>query len=155
MSKKMKANDIINIAKQEYSFKKILVTASTGQEFEVQIQEKLNDTKVSELVVSLIERGEYCDKNNIEFNVIQNIYLMLIKYFTDIKFNTYDTFEKTYSNEIAMMNALVDLGILTQITKQFNQESLTKIQNMFKEYENQLKPLVNDEVKNMLKADEI
>ncbi len=155
MAKKMKAIDIINISKQEFGYKKVQVQANTGQEFIVQIQEKLNDSKISELVVSLIERSEFCDKNNIEFNIIQNIYIMLIKYFTDIKFNTYDDLQKEYSHEVATVTALVDLDLFNQIISHFNQESLKKVQDMFEKYTNQLKPLVNEEVKNILKADEI
>jgi hypothetical protein len=154
MAKKMKANDIKNIAKKEFAYKKVVVTSNTNQEFTVQIQEKLNDTKISELVISLLERSDYCTKNNIEFNIIQNIYFMLIKYFTDIQFNTYDDLEKTYNHELTTLNALVDLDLFNQIIGYFNQESLIKVQEMFEKYSKQLEPLINNEIKNALKEDE-
>ena len=61
----------------------------------MQIQEKLNDTAIMNLISDLVERSNYCTENNIEFNEILNTYFLLIKYFTDIKFNTYKSIEKT------------------------------------------------------------
>ena len=146
MSKKIKSNDILNIAKKEFAYKKLLLTIS-GQEYEVLIQEKLNDTSITSLVTDLIERYEYCKNNNIEFNTIQHIYFLLVKYFTDIKFNTYKELEKSYKHELDTISALIDLEVLDQILNQFDKDTLQRIQNMFDKYSNQLKSVVNDEVK--------
>ena len=145
-SKKIKSNDILNIAKKEFAYKKLLLTIS-GQEYEVLIQEKLNDTSITNLVTDLIERYEYCKTNNIEFNTIQHIYFLLVKYFTDIKFNTYKELEKSYKHELDTISALIDLEVFDQILNQFDKDTLVRIQNMFDKYSNQLKSVVNDEVK--------
>ena len=76
MAKKMKAIDIINSAKQEYTSRKVVLVASNNVEYELEIQEKLDDVSVSKLVVDLVERAELCEKNNIEFDVTQNIYFL-------------------------------------------------------------------------------
>jgi len=154
MAKKMKAIDVINSAKMEFSFKKVIAVANNGNEYEILVQEKLNDTKVSGLVTDLVERSEYCDKKGIEFNIIQNIYFLLIKYFTDIKFNKSKDFEKQYSQDLSFIDGLIDLGLFDQIISQFNQESLKSVQNMFEKYTNTLKPVINNEIKKELKVDE-
>ena len=46
------------------------------------------------LISDLVERSNYCTKNNIEFNEVLHTYILLIRYFTDIKFNTYKSTEK-------------------------------------------------------------
>lgn len=149
MAKKMKSNDILNIAKKEFAYKKLLLEIN-GQDYEILIQEKLNDTSITNLVTDLIERHEYCTINNIEFNTIQHIYYLLIKYFTDIKFNTYKELEKSYKHELDTISALIDLEVFDQILNQFDKDTLVRIQNMFDKYSNQLKSVVNDEVKKVI-----
>lgn len=146
MAKKMKSNDILNIAKKEFAYKKLLLTIG-GNEYEILVQEKLNDTSITSLVTNLIERYDYCKNHNIEFNTIQHIYYLLIKYFTDIKFNSYEELEKSYKHELDTVSALIDLEVFDQILNQFDKDTLKRIQNMFDKYSNQLKSVVNDEVK--------
>lgn len=149
MAKKMKSNDILNIARKEFAYKKLLLEIN-GQDYEILIQEKLNETSIASLVTDLIERYEYCSTNNIEFNTIQHIYFLLVKYFTDIKFNTYKELKKSYEHELNTISALIDLEVFDQILNQFDKDTLGRIQNMFEKYSNQLKSVVNDEVKNMI-----
>ena len=155
MAKKMKAMDIINSAKQEYASRQVVLTASNGVEYELEIQEKLDDVSVSKLVVDLVERAELCESSNIEFDVTQNIYFLLIKYFTNISFNKYKTLEKQYSHELSFIEGLVNLKLFNQLVSYFNEESLQSVKNMFDTYTETLKPLVNNEVKKqVVKVDE-
>lgn len=154
MAKKMKANDIVNSARKEYGLKKIIVTSIDGEEYEIEIQEKLNDSKVARLVTDLVERSDYCDKNNIEFNIINNIYFLLIKYFTNIKFTNSKDLKKQYSNELEFIDGLLDLNLFEQIVSYFDKDSLQRVQNMLEKYSKTLKPVINNEIKNMLKDDE-
>jgi hypothetical protein len=89
MAKKMKVNDISNLYSQEFPCKKVLIQTNKGQEFEVLVQEKLNETSIMELILEVANRSNYCAKNNITFNEMYNIYYLLIKYFTDIQFTVY------------------------------------------------------------------
>lgn len=155
MVKKMKAIDIINSAKQEFASRKVILTANNGVEYELEIQEKLDDISVSKLVVDLVERSELCEKNNIEFDVTQNIYFLLIKYFTNVPFNKYKDLEKQYSHELSFIEGLVNLKLFNQLVSYFNEESLQSVKNMFDTYTETLKPLINNEVKKqVVKADE-
>jgi len=155
MAKKMKAIDVINSAKQEYTSRKVVLTASNNVEYELEIQEKLDDVSVSKLVVDLVERAELCEKNNIEFDVTQNIYFLLIKYFTNVSFNKYKELEKQYSHELSFIEGLVNLKLFNQLVSYFNEESLQSVKNMFDTYTETLKPLVNNEVKKQVaRADE-
>jgi len=155
MAKKMKAIDIINSAKQEFASRKVVLKASNGVEYELEIQEKLDDVSVSKLVVDLVERAELCEKNNIEFDVTQNIYFLLIKYFTNVPFNKYKDLEKQYSHELSFIEGLVNLKLFNQLVSYFNEESLQSVKNMFDTYTDTLKPLVNNEVKKqVVKVDE-
>ena len=151
----MKAIDIINSAKQEYTSRKVVLVASNNVEYELEIQEKLDDVSVSKLVVDLVERAELCEKNNIEFDVTQNIYFLLIKYFTNVPFNKYKDLEKQYSHELSFIEGLVNLKLFNQLVSYFNEESLQSVKNMFDTYTDTLKPLVNNEVKKqVVKVDE-
>lgn len=153
MAKKLNTSNILSIAKQEFSFRKIIVTTPDKQEFEVQIQEKLNDTTIMNLISDLVERSNYCTKNNIEFNEVLHTYILLIRYFTDIKFNTYKSTEKNLSQDILIINGLIDLGIFDQIMNHFDIDTMNKIQEALNKQSkamqivanNQLKQIIDDE----------
>lgn len=153
MAKKLNTSNILSIAKQEFSFRKIIVITPDKQEFEVQIQEKLNDTNIMNLISDLVERSNYCTKNNIEFNEVLHTYILLIRYFTDIKFNTYKSTEKNLSQDIQIINGLIDLGIFDQIMNHFDIDTMNKIQEALNKQSkamqivanNQLKQIIDDE----------
>ena len=151
MSKKLKSNDILNIAKKEFAYKQIIVKVADGREFEIQVQEKLNDTTIMDLISDLVERSDYCTKNNIEFNEVLHTYVLLIKYFTDIKFNTYKSIEKQLSYDIQVINAIIDLGLFKQIISHFDKETMEKIQDSMEIYAKQLNQVSNNKLKEMLK----
>ncbi len=151
----MKAIDIINESKQEFSKKKIIIIANTGKEYELLIQEKLNETTVAEIVADLIDRSNFCKQREMDFNIVQNIYLLLIKYFTDIKFSKSKSFEKEYSEDLQLINALIDLGLFEQIFKNFNEESLKKVVELFETYAKQMKSITQNQVEKEVIIDDI
>jgi guanylate kinase len=150
MAKKLKSNDIINLAKKEFPYKKIIVTSMGGQEFEVLIQEKLNETSIMELIIDLTERSNYCTKNNIEFNILLNTYFLLIKYFTDIEFSKYKSVKKQYEQELLTVNKLIDMEIFEQILNHFNPETMDKIQKSLEKYAKQMNIISNNKMKEMI-----
>lgn len=150
MAKKLNTSNILSIAKQEFSFRKIVVTTPDKQEFEVQIQEKLNDTTIMNLISDLVERSNYCTKNNIEFNEVLHTYILLIRYFTDIKFSTYKSTEKNLSQDIQIINGLIDLGLFKQIISHFDKETMEKIQGSMDSYAKQLNQVSNNKLKEIL-----
>lgn len=144
MAKQLKASNITSLHAKEFAMRMIIVTTSDNQEFEVQIQEKINDTKIMELIADLTERSNYCTENNIEFNPILNTYVLLIKYFTNIKFNNYKVIEKQFSHEISIINKLIDLNLFTQIVSHFDKETMDKIQEAFEIYAKQTNIITNN-----------
>jgi len=149
-TKKLNANNILSISKQEFSYRQIIVVTPDKQEFEVQIQEKLNDTTVMNLISDLVERSNYCTENKIEFNEILNTYFLLIKYFTNINFNTYKSIKKQYSHELAVISALIDLSIFEQIISHFDKETMEKISVSMNKYSKQLNMISNNKIREIL-----
>lgn len=144
MAKQLKVSNITSLHAKEFAMRPIIVTTSDNQEFEVQIQEKINDTTIMELISELTERSNYCKKNDIEFNPILNTYVLLIKYFTNIKFNNYKAIEKQLSHEISIINKLLDLNLFTQIVSHFDKETMDKIQEAFGTYAKQTNIITNN-----------
>jgi hypothetical protein len=150
MAKKMKANEIINIAKKEYAFREVIVTTPDNQEFSVQIQEKLNNTKIMSLIADLVEAKEYCTKNKYKFNEVLYLYVLLIKYFTNIQFTTYKTIQKQISHNLELIECIIDLGVFEQITKYFDLDSMKKIEENLKLYANQMDIISSNSIRQML-----
>lgn len=134
MSKRLTANDIANIAKQEFSYKEILIKANTGHEFTVKIQEKLNESKLAELVSELTIKSNEFSKLNLDFDMILNIYILIIKYFTDIKFNNYKSLIKQVEYECKVLKNLIDLNLLDQILNSFDEDCIKDIEKLFDKY---------------------
>jgi len=150
MAKKLNTSNILSIAKQEFSFRKIIVTTPDKQEFEVQIQEKLNNTTIMNLISDLVERSNYCTNNNIEFNEVLHTYILLIRYFTDIKFNTYKSIKKNLSQDIQIINGLIDLGLFDQIMNHFDIDTMNKIQEALNKQSKAMQIVANNQLKQMI-----
>lgn len=148
--KRTNANDIINIASEEFAMKEIICVTNNGKEVKLRIQPKLNDTKVLELVASLVERSNYCAKNNLQFEELYNAYFLLIKYFTDLKFNAYKSIEKQYEHEIEAIKAIMDLGIFDQIMNHFDKNTMDRIQEILNKQSKATQMIVNNQLKQMI-----
>jgi len=153
MSKKMKANDIKNLYKKEFSCKAINATAIDGTEFEVLIQEKLNETSIESLLSEYIDRSNYCAKNKLNFDEIYNIYYLVFKYFTDIEFNKYKSTKKQYEEDLTTIKNLKDLGLFEEILNHFDIESMNKIQKALTNYAKQLNIVSNNKMREILEEE--
>ena len=138
MAKKMKAIDVINSAKQEFASRKVILIANNNIEYEVLIQEKLNESKLAELVSELTTRSEDFNRLNLEFDIILNIYVLIIKYFTDIKFNNYKVLTKQIEHETDLFKSLIDLNLLDQILNSFDEDCIKGIEKLFDKYPKQM-----------------
>lgn len=146
MAKKFNTNDITKLYNQEFKTKRINLITNGGEEFEIEVQEKLNETTIMELVTDLVDRSNYCTENKIEFNEILNTYFLLIKYFTDIKFSSFKSLEKQYSYELRIIKELIDLGIFEQIIKSFDSETMKRIQDSLEKYSKQMNIVANNKM---------
>jgi len=138
MAKKMKAIDIINSSKQVFSKKKIIITDIENQEYELEIQEKLDESTLASLVSELTIRSEEFKKLNIEFDMILNIYILIIKHFTNIKFNKYKVLTKQVEHETELIKALINMNLLDQILNNFDENSIKDLEKLFDKYPKQM-----------------
>ena len=138
MAKKMKAIDIINSSKQVFSKKKIIITDIENQEYELEIQEKLDESTLASLVSELTIRSEEFKKLNIEFDMILNIYILIIKHFTNIKFNKYKVLTKQVEHETELIKALINMNLLDQILNNFDENSIKDLEKLFDKYPKQI-----------------
>ena len=139
----VKSINIINDAKQEYARTQVILKANNNKEYEVLIQENLNETTIATIVAELAEYSAKCKENGIDFNITLITYMLLIKHFTDIKFNTYTQFTKQLSHNLQLLNALIDLGLFEQILNKFNDDSKSKILEIFDKYSEQMNRLIS------------
>lgn len=144
MAKKMKAIDVINSSKQEFTLKKVTIKAIDGVEYEIQIQEKLNESKLASLVSELTTRSEEFKRLGIEFDMILNIYILIIKYFTDIKFNNYKVLKKQIEHETELFRALIDMNLIDQILNSFDEDCIKDIEKLFDKYPKQMSQITEN-----------
>lgn len=145
-AKKIVSNDIINQAKQAFKPREVVVEAINGKEYKVKIQDNINDTKIAELMTDLLERSEWYKENNLTFNIVQVIYILMLKHFTDIDFRVTENKDEDYANEVNLCNALVDLGLFKAIMEHFTDESSKKIQDAFDVYAKNIKSVHQNEM---------
>ena len=148
--KRTNVNDIINIASEEFAMKEIVCVTNKGKEIKLRIQPKLNDTKILELVASLVERSDYFAKNNLQFEDLYNSYFLLIKYFTDLKFNTYKSIKKQLEYELTAIKAIMDLGIFDQIMNNFDIDTMNKIQEALSKQNKAMQVIANNQLKQII-----
>lgn len=154
-NKKMNFNNVL--ALQEKTFKKKEITISAqGEEFKVIIDQKFKETELTELIGELVERSDYAKKMNLEFNILGHIMILVIKHFTDIQFPNVKkgNIKKEFENEVRMLNALIDLGILQDIISNFDKEEMDKINESFKKCRDTLKNINHNEIAKQLKEGE-
>lgn len=144
MAKKMKAIDVINSSKQEYSSRKVVLKASDGIEYEILIQDKLNESALASLVSELTTRSEEFKRLGIEFDMILNIYILIIKYFTDIKFNNYKVLKKQIEHETELFRALIDMNLIDQILNSFDEDCIKDIEKLFDKYPKQMSQITEN-----------
>lgn len=144
MAKKMKAIDVINSSKQEYSSRKVVLKASDGIEYEILIQDKLNESALASLVSELTTRSEEFKRLGIEFDMILNIYILIIKYFTDIKFNNYKVLKKQIEHETELFRALIDMNLIDQILNSFDEYCIKDIEKLFDKYPKQMSQITEN-----------
>lgn len=144
MANQIKHSNIISLESKVFTKKTIYVKVE-DETFEVVINQKLKDTEIAEIVTELTKRSKLARDNRVEFNVMANIMILLVKKFTDIQFKkSTGNFMKDYEAEIKMLNALINLGILTQVVNEFDQEEINKISQGFIKHKEELKLIGND-----------
>lgn len=151
--RQLKGNDIDNLFNQEFAPRKVVLSTNSNKEVKLEIQEKINDTAIMSLVGDLIDRSEYCRKNNIAFNPAMNTQFLLIKYFTNIEFKEHESLENQYPYEIDKIKKLIDIGLYDKIIGYFDEETMKRIEKTFREYIKQTKVITNNQMIDLLKEE--
>lgn len=148
----MKSIELLNLSNQEFKKKEIILTHSSG-DYPVVIDQKFKETEIMKLVQDLVVRSQYCSKHDLEFNVVENIYLLIVKYFTDIKFSKFKSTEKQYNHEIDVLGALINLGLFKQLIEAFDPKEIEQISQIFEKYKESFKAINNTIVTELMKED--
>lgn len=144
MANQIKHSNIIGLENRVFTKKTIYIKVE-DETFEVVINQKLKETEIAEIVMELTERSKLAKDSNVDFNVMANIMILLIKKFTDIQFKKQTgDFVKDYEAEVKMLNALINLGILPQVMNEFEQEEVNKIAQGFVKHTEELKLIGNN-----------
>lgn len=120
VAKKMTLNNLQSQSNREYKSRKLLIDG-----YEVVIEPKFKPSKIQQLIQELIEKSEYAEQNGFIINVVDYMFILLLKHFTDIKFS--DKYEK----QIQMMQVLVDLNYFERIISEFDQSEIDKLTQIF------------------------
>ena len=138
----MKANEIINLSNKSFTKKEVTVYCQDVA-YTVVIDNQFRETVIMELIDEFMKRSDYCAKHNLKFDIMQNMYILMIKHFTDIKFNTYKSTEKQYSHDLDVVKSLIDLGLFKQIIEAFDPKEVEKIGVVLERCKTNVKVIAN------------
>jgi len=130
----VKANDFISDVGLGFAQKEVTVTAVNNKTYKILMDEKFKKTKIVKLVTDMVQRAEYCKRNDVEFDVTICLWAMILRYFTNIKFVEYEELGKRYENEVNTIKALIDLEIFEDIMKSVDKDETAKITNFSKDF---------------------
>lgn len=130
----MKANQFIQDSNKLYTQKKVLLEGNNSKQYEVIIDTKFRTTKSSRLIGDMVVRADYCKKNDIEFDFVICQWAMMIKQFTNVKFNMSKDIGKLYEHELQVVNAMADLGIIEKLFAKFEDTEMKKVEELFKNF---------------------
>lgn len=153
----MKAIDFIKESNEVFKMEEIVVETNTGKECRVKVNRKFRDSEIANIIDELVLRSEMCKKENIKFNTVIALYVLMFKAFTDIKFSTYPNLKKQYAHEIDTVMAMVDLGVYEQIINELgkNKEEMAKIQDTFTKYGESFKAINNNVISKEILGGEV
>ena len=81
----MNLGSLKKIESKQFTQKKIIVG-----DFEVLIDQQFKKSKILALLKEFLEKDEYTKKNNINMDVLSYLFILCIKYFTDIDMGSYN-----------------------------------------------------------------
>lgn len=129
------------IIKQAYSkefTKKKLTVLIDNKSYEILIDEKFKTTKLNEMVLEVLKNYENYEKlpDNLRLTYI---YFIMIKYFTDLDVTT-----ETFEEQLALIEALIDLNIFETIIASFAETEINKLVEYMKKFTERLVELMKE-----------
>ncbi len=129
------------IIKQAYSkefTKKKLTVLIDNKSYEILIDEKFKTTKLNEMVLEVLKNYENYEKlpDNLRLTYI---YFIMIKHFTDLDVTT-----ETFEEQLALIEALIDLNIFETIIASFAETEINKLVEYMKKFTERLVELMKE-----------
>lgn len=129
------------IIKQAYSkeFTKRKLTVLIDNKFyEILVDEKFKTTKLNEMVLEVLKKYENYEKlpDNLRLTYI---YFIMIKHFTDLDVTT-----ETFEEQLALIEALIDLNIFETIIASFAETEINKLVEYMKKFTERLVELMKE-----------
>jgi hypothetical protein len=116
--------------------------------YKVMIDTKFRKTKLQKLINELVQALDYIKENKYQIDILTYLYILLIKYFTDIPV------PNELEKQIIMTNLLIDNGYFEAIVNEFDQNEINKFIEMLNVYKNNLfKILESQDLGNLNKED--
>lgn len=125
--KKLTLNVLKKQDEQLYKQKEINVNG-----YKVMIDTKFRKTKLQKLINELVQVSDYIKENKYQIDILTYLYILLIKYFTDIPV------PNELEKQITMTNLLIDNGYFEAIVNEFDQNEINKFIEMLNMYKNNL-----------------
>jgi len=132
-NKKMNLGSLKKIESKQFTQKKIIVG-----DFEVLIDQQFKKSKILALLKEFLEKDEYTKKNNINMDVLSYLFILCIKYFTDIDMG------ETFEEQIFAGNVLVDMEYMDIISEAFDENEMKKIAKTFEEFRDNVEKLAEE-----------
>lgn len=150
-AKKINYSNVKSLSSKTFIKKEHIIEVD-GQQFKIMVDSKLKQTEISKIVGELEIRSSYCRRKKIDFDMNVYLYLLLIKYFTDVEFPKVkkDNLELTFKQEMNMMENLLDLGLFDKIIDLLPDDCMQQVSDIFEKY----KDKVDNIMDNVLSIDE-
>lgn len=108
MAKRLDMKELTYLSKKQYPKKNVLIHVE-DKEFMVKIETLFKKSEVQELIKEWLEIREACEKANIQVNMYDISFILILKHFTDIPFEEQSDMLKQTEHYIRMTNLLVDI----------------------------------------------
>jgi hypothetical protein len=138
-TKKMNLGNLKSLEAKQFTQKRIMVDS-----FEVLVDEKFKDTKISALIKELLEKSTYMKENNIEMNLTDYSLILFIKYFSSVEIP--DQFEEQiqFFDQLINLRTSDDISYFEMILKAFSEDEIAKFNKRLKEYKDNIDKLLED-----------
>lgn len=158
MSKKITLNNVNSAAKKKYIMKKFILKDINDEEWEILVDVHMSPSKVEDVAKDTMNilgtlKEEYAGEeekvlNLVEENVFTILMMFLLKHFTNIDIPSGKTAKETLLNYVSFTNGLINLGLLDDILKLFDEGAFQRTSKQVGKY-------IEDVAKEMIRLNAI
>lgn len=160
MPNKAKTLTLSNLKSDSGNFFKFVeetITAKSGNQYKVRIRKNVKSTDVTDLFAEITKRIDYCNKNNISFQMLNTYVFGVLSCFIDMpKINSADV-KVVMDKEATLLEEFINLGIYEIVMEKIGQEGFDEVEKILSSIESEelLEMLGNEQVKNLLLNDKL